>query len=142
MHRRREAAAPYHREIRVKSVWNLGILSRISSGFESQQNHAITRNPGGGMSGQALFHPSHICQIGESDQGLIVWPSNRQPLPHGSSGFSSIRLSEASVKSTTDVLNPDVHHRLRTTGKAFDMPSLPARSPCQAFIVIIFGPNR
>ena len=22
------------------------------------------------MSGQVLFHPSHICQIGESDQGL------------------------------------------------------------------------
>ena len=41
------------------------------------------------MSGQALFHPSHICQIGESDQGLIVWPSNRQPLPHGSSDVIS-----------------------------------------------------
>ena len=26
------------------------------------------------MSGQVLIHPSHICQIGESDQGLIVWP--------------------------------------------------------------------
>ena len=34
------------------------------------------------MSGQVLFHPSHVCQIGESDQGLIVWPSNPQPLPH------------------------------------------------------------
>jgi hypothetical protein len=30
----------------------------------------------------------------------------------------------------------------RPAGKAFDIPSLPARSPCQAFIVIIFGPNR
>jgi hypothetical protein len=105
--------------------WNLGILSRIWSGFESRQNHAVARNPGVSMSGQVLFHPSHICQFGESDQGLIVWPSNRQPLPHGSSGFSSIRLSEASIKSTTDVLNPNVHHRRRTTGKAFDMPSLP-----------------
>ena len=93
------------------------------------------------MSGQVLVHPSHICQVGESDQGLIVWPSNRQPLPHGSSGFSSIRLSEASIKSTTDVLNPDVHHRCRTTGKAFDMPSLPARSPRQAFIGIASTTN-
>lgn len=39
-------------------------------------------NPGAGSVGQVLVHPSHICQIGESDQGLIVWPSNPQPLPH------------------------------------------------------------
>jgi hypothetical protein len=25
------------------------------------------------MSGQVLFHPSHICQIGESDQGLSAY---------------------------------------------------------------------
>jgi hypothetical protein len=36
--------------------------------------------------GQAVaIHPSHICQIGESDQGLIVWPSNPLCLPHGCS---------------------------------------------------------
>ena len=35
------------------------------------------------MSGQVLVHPPHICQIGESDQGLIIWPSNSLHLPHG-----------------------------------------------------------
>ena len=65
-----------------KSVRNrVLILSRISSGFESRQNHAA-RNPGVGSVGQVLVHPSHICQIGESDQDPIVWPSNPQPLPH------------------------------------------------------------
>ena len=117
------------------------ILSRIPVGFESRQNHGITRNPGVGISSQKLIHPSYLCQIGAVDQGLIFWTSNRQPLPHGSSSFSSIRLSEASIKSTTDVLNPDVHHRRRRTGKAFDMPSLPARSPCQAFIGIASTAN-
>ncbi len=34
------------------------------------------------MFGQVLFHPSYLCQIGAADQGLIVWPSNPQPLPH------------------------------------------------------------
>jgi hypothetical protein len=52
--------------------WNPGILSRISGGFESRPNHAVARNPGVGMSGQVLFHPSHICQIGESDQGRFL----------------------------------------------------------------------
>jgi hypothetical protein len=46
-------------------------------------------NPGGGMSGQVFVHPSHICQIGESDQGLIEWiastaqtcmKSNKKPI--------------------------------------------------------------
>ena len=49
--------------------WNLAILSRISSGFEPRQNHAAARNPGVGMSSKVLVHPSHICQIGASDQG-------------------------------------------------------------------------
>ena len=48
------------------------ILSRIWSGFESRQNHAVARNPGVSMSGQVLFHPSHICQIGAADQGRFV----------------------------------------------------------------------
>jgi hypothetical protein len=26
------------------------------------------------MSGQVLVHPSHICQIGESDQGVFYFP--------------------------------------------------------------------
>ena len=38
------------------------------------------------MSGQVLFHPSYLCQIGESDQGLIVWLSNSLRLPRGWSG--------------------------------------------------------
>jgi hypothetical protein len=48
------------------------ILSRIPAGFESRQNHAVARNLGVGMSGQVSVHPSHLCQIGESDQGLIA----------------------------------------------------------------------
>lgn len=33
------------------------------------------------MSDQVLFHPSHICQIGESDQGLIEWIAVEPRLP-------------------------------------------------------------
>ena len=53
----------------VKPLWNLGILSRITSGFEPRQNHAGAQNPGYGVIVVVLVHPSHICQIGESDQG-------------------------------------------------------------------------
>jgi hypothetical protein len=58
------------------------ILSRIPAGFESRQNQAIARNPGVGMSGQVLVHPSHICQIGESDQGrfgFVTRPESHCP---------------------------------------------------------------
>jgi hypothetical protein len=57
------------------------ILSRIPAGFESRQNQAIARNPGVGMSGQVLVHPSHICQIGESDQGHFDGNATGIPLP-------------------------------------------------------------
>jgi hypothetical protein len=36
-------------------------------------------NPGVGMSGQVLVHPSHICQIGESDQGLSLGRRSQEP---------------------------------------------------------------
>ena len=50
------------------------ILSRIPVGFEPRQNQAIARNPGVSVTGPVLVHPSHICQIGESDQGPIARP--------------------------------------------------------------------
>jgi hypothetical protein len=36
---------------------------------EPRQNQAIARNPGVGLTGQVLVHPSHLCQIGGLDQG-------------------------------------------------------------------------
>ncbi len=37
-------------------------------------------NPAVGMSGKVLVHPSHICQIGESNQGLFRWTLNHPPV--------------------------------------------------------------
>jgi hypothetical protein len=44
------------------------------------------------MSGQVLFHPSHICQIGESDQGLIEEF-------YGNEGFQSDSLPFCSAEA-------------------------------------------
>ena len=81
------------------------ILSRIPFGFESRQNHAVARNPGVGMSGQVLFHPSHICQISKSDQCYFEsfvgkygrgWVGALDVLSESLDGFLEIRESAVS----------------------------------------------
>ena len=54
--------------MRVEGVFH--VLSN-NYGRKRRQSPRRRRNTGVGMSDQVLFHPSHICQIGESDQGLM-----------------------------------------------------------------------
>ncbi len=41
-------------------------------GFEPRQNRPLPGIRELALASQVLVHPSHICQIGESDQGLSV----------------------------------------------------------------------
>ncbi len=78
----------------------------------------ITRsleNPGVGVSSKVLVHPSHICQIGESDQGHFGLFSRR----HGRGGVGGAldALSE-SLDGFLEICESAVFaHDLSSSGK-------------------------
>ena len=54
-----------------KSVGKTAILSRFGR-MDLNPDPPEHRNPVVGQLGLVLVHPSHVCQIGTTDQGLIV----------------------------------------------------------------------
>jgi len=56
-----------------KSVGKTAILSRTGEWIWNQTDrNRLSGNPVAGFAGQVFVHPSHVCQIGASDQGLIT----------------------------------------------------------------------
>jgi len=57
----------------VESVWNFEKFCReCRLDLNPDKITPPPENPGVGISSQILVHPSHVCQIGGSDQGLIA----------------------------------------------------------------------
>jgi hypothetical protein len=55
-----------------KSVGKAAILSRMGEWISNPTDkNRLPGNPVAGLVGQVLIHPSHVCQIGESDQGRL-----------------------------------------------------------------------
>lgn len=84
-------------------VWNpCGIPGAFCRGFPENlnpdQSEPFPENPGVGMAGLVLFHPSHICQIGATDQGH----------------FRAIKVSGAPVVSQPRLVSSSNRHPLTT----------------------------
>jgi hypothetical protein len=54
-------------------------------------------DPVAGFAGQFLVHPSHLCQIGESDQGRIALQSSPAPNQFGLSALGFARIIAAAA---------------------------------------------
>jgi hypothetical protein len=56
-----------------KSVGKTAILSRTGEWiWNPTDTNRLSGNPVAGFAGQVYVHPSHVCQIGASDQGQIA----------------------------------------------------------------------
>jgi hypothetical protein len=61
------------------------ISDSVADGDDATNQSRNAGNPAAGVAGQVLIHPSYLCQIGASDQGLITSKMN-SPEPHYSQG--------------------------------------------------------
>jgi hypothetical protein len=60
----------------------------VADGKNATNRTQLPGNPAAGLTGQALVHPSHLCQIGESDQGLSARIIEQQRKAHVTDRYS------------------------------------------------------